>query len=140
MLSASEKIGSLVEQVFAFSISGLPSILAVGVYVLLVPVLVFFLLVDKDTLLNRFSKALPDKKDVLLKIWHEMDFQLANYIRGKAIEILIVGLVSCCFRCSNLILALLAIAVGLSVLIPYIGALVVTIPGVGGSPSMGLLS
>ena len=57
MLSASEKIGSLVEQVFAFSISGLPSILAVGVYVLLVPVLVFFLLVDKDTLLNRFSKA-----------------------------------------------------------------------------------
>ncbi len=130
MLSASEKIGSLVEQVFAFSISGLPSILAVGVYVLLVPVLVFFLLVDKDTLLNRFSKALPDKKDVLLKIWHEMDFQLANYIRGKAIEILIVGLVSyVAFSMFKLnYAALLAIAVGLSVLIPYIGALVVTIP------------
>ena len=127
---ASEKIGSLVEQVFAFSISGLPSILAVGVYVLLVPVLVFFLLVDKDTLLNRFSKALPDKKDVLLKIWHEMDFQLANYIRGKAIEILIVGLVSyVAFSMFKLnYAALLAIAVGLSVLIPYIGALVVTIP------------
>ena len=56
--------------------------------------------------------------------------QFANYIRGKAIEILIVGAVS---YVAFLILglnyaALLALAVGLSVLIPYIGAAVVTVP------------
>ena len=59
MLSASEKIGSLVEQLFSFSIAGLPSILAVGVYVLLVPVLVFFFLIDKVIILDALSKVLP---------------------------------------------------------------------------------
>ena len=130
MLSASEKIGSLVEQLFSFSIAGLPSILAVGVYVLLVPVLVFFFLIDKLIILDALSKILPAKRNVLSTIWKEMDLQLANYIRGKAIEIFIVGFVSyIAFVMLNLnYAALLAIAVGLSVLIPYIGALVVTIP------------
>jgi putative permease len=63
-------------------------------------------------------------------IWSEMDMQFANYVRGKAIEILIVGLAS---LLAFLILdlnyaALLALLVGLSVLIPYIGATVVTLP------------
>ena len=63
-------------------------------------------------------------------IWSEMDMQFANYVRGKAIEILIVGLAS---LLAFLILglnyaALLALLVGLSVLIPYIGATVVTVP------------
>ena len=129
MLSASEKIGSLVEQLFSFSIAGLPSILAVGVYVLLVPVLVFFFLIDKVIILDALSKVLP-AQNVLSTIWKEMDMQLANYIRGKAIEICVVGFVSyIVFVMLNLnYAALLAIAVGLSVLIPYIGALVVTIP------------
>jgi putative permease len=59
-----------------------------------------------------------------------MNTQLANYVRGKAIEIVIVGTVS---LVAFLILgvkyaALLALLIGLSVLIPYIGATVVTIP------------
>jgi putative permease len=64
------------------------------------------------------------------QIWHEMNLQTANYVRGKALEIVIVGVVS---YVSFLVLgldyaALLALLVGLSVLIPYIGAAVVTIP------------
>ena len=63
-------------------------------------------------------------------IWNEMNMQFANYVRGKAIEIVIVGMVS---FVAFLILglqyaALLAMLIGLSVLIPYIGATVVTIP------------
>jgi putative permease len=63
-------------------------------------------------------------------IWDEMDIQFANYIRGKAIEILIVGVVSfVAFLFLDLkYAALLASLVGLSVLIPYIGATLVTIP------------
>ena len=63
-------------------------------------------------------------------IWDEMDMQFANYVRGKAIEILIVGIVSfVVFLFLDLkYAALLASLVGLSVLIPYIGATLVTIP------------
>ena len=58
------------------------------------------------------------------------EYAFANYVRGKAIEIVIVGMVS---FIAFLILglqyaALLAMLIGLSVLIPYIGATVVTIP------------
>jgi putative permease len=63
-------------------------------------------------------------------VWTEMNQQIANYIRGKAVEILIVGAVT---YISFAVLgvnyaALLAVLVGLSVLVPYIGATVVTIP------------
>ena len=59
-----------------------------------------------------------------------MDDQLANYVRGKVVEIAIVGVTAYVLF---LILglnypALLAMIVGLSVLIPYIGATLATIP------------
>jgi putative permease len=59
-----------------------------------------------------------------------MNVQIANYIRGKVIEIIIVGAVSCItFAIMDLRYSLLlGVLVGLSVLIPYIGAAVVTIP------------
>jgi putative permease len=59
-----------------------------------------------------------------------MNVQMANYVRGKAIEILVVGLTSyVTFLIFGLnYAALLALLVGLSVVIPYIGAVVVTIP------------
>ncbi|MET4820539.1 AI-2E family transporter [Endozoicomonas lisbonensis] len=59
-----------------------------------------------------------------------MNSQIANYIRGKAIEIVIVGGVSfVLFALMGLNYAvLLATLVGFSVVIPYIGATVVTIP------------
>jgi len=59
-----------------------------------------------------------------------MDQQIGNYVRGKVLEILIVGIVSyIAFLWLGLdYAALLAMVVGLSVLIPYIGATIVTIP------------
>jgi putative permease len=73
---------------------------------------------------------LPEKRSVMTAIWSEMNIQFANYIRGKAIEILIVGSLSyIIFLILGLnYAALLALLVGLSVLIPYIGATVVTFP------------
>ena len=52
------------------------------------------MLKDKDILLSFISNMLPKERKVMTVIWDEMDIQFANYIRGKAIEILIVGLVS----------------------------------------------
>lgn len=126
----SEEVANLAEQLLSLSISSFPSILAIMVYLFLVPLLVFFMLKDKDTLLNFISNMLPKERRVMTIIWNEMDMQFANYVRGKAIEILIIGIVSfVVFLFLDLkYAALLASLVGLSVLIPYIGATLVTIP------------
>jgi putative permease len=130
LVRGSEEVAKLAEQLLSFSISSFPSLLAVMIYIVLVPLLVFFMLKDKDQLLTMLSNMLPRERSVMTVIWNEMDMQFANYVRGKAIEIVIVGVVS---FLAFLILglqyaALLALLIGLSVLIPYIGATVVTIP------------
>ena len=67
---------------------------------------------------------------MLKKVWVEMDGQLSNYARGKAIEIGIVGLAAAIiFMYFGLeYVALLSVLVGFSVLIPYLGAFLVTLP------------
>ena len=62
-----------------------------------------------------------------------MDRQIGNYARGKIWEIIIVGAVAfTVFRLLGLQYALLlAVITGVSVLIPYVGALVVTLPVAG---------
>jgi len=66
----------------------------------------------------------------MAQIWQEMNGQLANYIRGKALEIMIVGISSyIVFAVLDLNYSvLLAFITGFSVVIPYIGATVVAIP------------
>ena len=64
------------------------------------------------------------------RIGVEMNEQMANYVRGKAIEIVVVGVTT---YLAFIVLgiqyaALLALLVGLSVVVPYIGAAVVTVP------------
>ena len=63
-------------------------------------------------------------------IWAEMDVQLSNYVRGKTIEIFIVGIAAAIIFASLGLnyTALLSVLVGLSVIIPYVGAFLVTIP------------
>ena len=90
----------------------------------------FFFLKDRETLVNWMLGFLPRKRRILSHVWHEMDGQIANYVRGKAIEILLVG--GSTFIAFILLdmnyAVLLAVLVGLSVVVPYIGATVVTLP------------
>ncbi len=126
----SQEMANLAEQILSLSISSFPGLLGIMIYLFLVPLLVLFMLKDKDILIGFLSNLLPKERTVMTTIWSEMDVQFANYIRGKAIEILIVGGTSfIAFLILDLnYAALLALLVGLSVLIPYIGATVVTIP------------
>ncbi len=130
MVMARAELGQIGQFVVSFSLSTLPNIVALLIYVVLVPILVFFFLKDRQILLDWASSFLPAERPMLSKIWHEMNDQVANYVRGKAIEILIVGVVSyVTFLVLGLNYAeLLALLVGLSVVIPYIGAAVVTLP------------
>lgn len=127
---ASREVASMAERIVTFSFSTFPSVVVMMVYLVLVPLLVFFMLKDKDELLGLMSSLLPQERPVMWRIWHEMNLQMANYVRGKTIEIVLVGVVS---YATFLVLglqyaALLGLLVGLSVVIPYIGAMVVTIP------------
>ena len=126
----SEEMANLAEQVLSLSLSSFPGLMGIMIYLFLVPLLVLFMLKDKDVLIGFLSNMLPQERTVMTTIWSEMDIQFANYVRGKAIEILIVGTVSfAAFLLLDLnYAALLALLVGLSVLIPYIGATVVTLP------------
>lgn len=127
---ANTEFSRLGQWVFALSVAQLPNVVGILIYVVLVPILVFFMLLDKDKILAWLAAFLPAQRPLMRKVWVEMNDQVANYARGKAIEILVVGAVSyIAFVIMGLEYAvLLGIMVGLSVLVPYIGAAVVTIP------------
>ncbi|WGV99571.1 AI-2E family transporter [Vibrio sp. YMD68] len=118
------------ESVVKGSLASLVSLATLAVYLILVPLLVFFLLKDKKEMVAMASGVLPRNRRLADKVWVEMNQQISNYIRGKVLEILIVGGASyITFAILDLRYAvLLAVAVGFSVLIPYIGAAAVTVP------------
>jgi putative permease len=126
----SVELASIGQSILSFSLANLPILLIILLYFVLVPLLVFFFLKDGDSMLSWAGSLLPKERPVMSKIWVEMNQQIANYVRGKVIEILVVAAVSCVsFVILDLKYAmLLGLAVGLSVVIPYIGAVVVTIP------------
>lgn len=118
------------QMILSISLASIPTLITLIIYLVLVPLLIYFFLMDKDKLLGWMLRYLPSHHGALKKIWAEVHVQLGNYIKGKAVEILIVTIVSyLMFAIIHLQYAfLLAAAVGVSVLIPYIGALLVTIP------------
>ncbi|WP_286238976.1 AI-2E family transporter [Neptuniibacter halophilus] len=127
---AATELSQMGQWVVTFSLNSITNIIALLIYLVLVPILVFFFLKDGASLANWWVSFLPEKREMMTKVWVEMDDQIANYIRGKAIEIIVVGAVTYVtfvFLGINYA-ALLGILVGLSVLIPYIGAALVTLP------------
>ncbi|WP_434356434.1 AI-2E family transporter [Parasalinivibrio latis] len=124
------RVLGLGETVVKSSLSSLVNLAALAVYLILVPLLVFFLLKDKREMLLMFQRFLPKERQLATKVGEEMNQQISNYIRGKVTEIVIVGAVSyVTFAILDLrYAALLSVLTGFSVLIPYIGAAAVTIP------------
>lgn len=125
-----DRIVALGQQLLSASVSSLGSLASLLIYLILVPLMVFFMLKDKFLLMENLSPLLPTQRRLIKQVGTEMNLQIANYIRGKVIEIVIVGTVSAVtFALMDLRYALLlGVLVGFSVLIPYIGAAVVTIP------------
>ena len=111
-------------------LSSIPSVLAAIVYLILIPLMVFFFLKDREQLTGWFASFLPAKRPLLERIWSELNLQFANYARGKGIEVLIIGGASyVVFAIFSLnYAALLGLLVGFSVIVPYIGAALVTVP------------
>ena len=125
-----DNLSDLGQNVLSVSLASVPAVVSILVYLILVPLMIFFFLKDKKIVIEWTANFLPKDRQLVNEIWVEMDAQIGNYIRGKFNEILIVGSVSyIAFVILGLNYAfLLAMIVGLSVLIPYIGAAIVTLP------------
>lgn len=118
------------QKLVTISLSSAVDIFTVMVYLVVVPLLVFFLLKDKQQILNWFTRFLPEERGLAYQVWKDVDVKMGNYIRGKLLEIVIVGLATFLpLKVMGLnYAATLSLFVGLSVIIPYVGAVAVTIP------------
>ncbi len=130
MTVVQSELGRIGQRILTISVASVRTLAIFLVYLILVPLMVFFMLRDKDLLLNWFRQFLPEDYRLSAQVWHDVDRQIGNYIRGKCIEILVVWAVT------TLVFAIIGLEshvlfgflVGLSVLIPYVGATVMTFP------------
>lgn len=124
------EIADFSQDLLGQTIASVVGVIAFTVYLILMPLLVFFFLKDKESILKWASRFMPRERGLVTRVWQEVDSQLGNFIRGKFWEILIVwGVTYATFMFMGLNYAMvLGFLVGVSVLIPYIGAAVMTFP------------
>lgn len=118
------------QNVLSLSAASVVGIVSALIYLFLVPLMVFFFLKDKQVLISWFLQFMPRDRHLTVRVWEEVDVQIGNYVRGKFAEIFILWFVSyATFAALGLNYAmLLAVLMGLSVIIPYVGATMVTFP------------
>jgi len=126
----SNEIASIGQLVVSQSLSSVVNLFTLMVYMVVVPLLVFFFLKDKENIILWLSRFLPKEDGLATKVWMDVDVKIGSYIRGKLLEMFIVGIVTYIpLKIFDLqYAALLSLFVGLSVIIPYVGAVAVTIP------------
>jgi len=123
-------IADLGQRILSVSVASVVGLITAGIYLVLMPLLVFFFLKDKVLIIDWFSQFLPQDRTFPKQVWGDVDRQISNYVHGKFGEVVIVW-AACLvtFNAFGLQYAmLLSVLVGLSVIVPYIGAVVVTIP------------
>ncbi len=128
--SVRQQITSFSQSLVTSSLSGAASVITVVIYVVLLPILVFFFLKDKTLLLQWVKGFLPRENELAVRVWKDVDSQIGNYIRGKFWEIMLVWIVTfATFSYLEIQYSmLLSVLVGISVIVPYVGAVIVTIP------------
>ena len=124
------EVASVGQMVVSKSLSSVVNLFTLLVYMVVVPLLVFFFLKDKQRIIQWLSRFLPKEDGLATKVWKDVDIKIGSYIRGKLLEVVIVGIVTYIpLKIFDLqYAALLSLFVGLSVIIPYVGAVAVTIP------------
>jgi len=118
------------DKILSYSMASVRGLIIFLVYLVLMPLMVFFFLKDKGMLVGWVTGYLPKNRDLASQVWQEVDLQIGNYIRGKFWEILIIWAASwIVFYGLGLKFAMLiGLLVGLSVIVPYIGVTVTVIP------------
>ena len=128
--SFNNELVDLGQKLVSVSLNSVVDVFTLMVFLVVVPLLVFFLLKDKTLILTWLCRFLPDERGLAYEVWKDVDIKIGQYIRGKMIEILIVGVatyIPLAVMGLNYA-ATLSLFVGISVIIPYVGAIAVTIP------------
>lgn len=122
--------GKLAQNILSISMASVMRLITLLLYLIIVPLLVLFFLKDKEKIIHWFTGFLPRDRSLAVQVWENVNIQIGNYVRGKTWEIIIIGVVTFgVFAFLKLQYAMvLGAIVGFSVLIPYVGAVVVTIP------------
>ena len=124
------ELTNLGQRIVSLSLASVVGAITFFVYLILLPLMVFFFLKDKELILKWLGQFLPDERRLARVVWADLDIKIASYIRGKFIEILVIWFstfIAFAFMGLNFSM-LLSLLVGLSVIVPYVGATVVTIP------------
>ena len=125
------KGATLVEGVF----SSLMGAVSVAVFLLVVPVVAFYLLLDWDHMVARIDSLLPrDHAPTVRRLAREIDAVLSAFVRGQLSVCLVLGIYySAALMLAGLQFGLVVGAIaGAITFIPYIGAII------GGSLAVGL--
>jgi len=77
-------------RMLSLSLASVMWLITIIVCLIFVPFLVFFFLKDKNFILAWIRKLLPDDLNLTTSVWYEVNYQIANHIRGKGWEILII--------------------------------------------------
>lgn len=133
MFVVQQDLLSYTQSLISGSAQSFAGLLVAVIYLFLVPMMVFLFLKDKRIIIDWCLRFLPRDVHLVKRVWLEVDSQIANYVRGKFLEVFLLWAVSyISFSLLDMNYAmLLSVLMGLSVVIPYIGATLVTIPVLG---------
>ncbi|RIY31511.1 hypothetical protein CJP74_07050 [Psittacicella melopsittaci] len=108
----------------------LQNVAYIAVNTFLVPFMAFLMLVDYAPLKANFIRFLPQSSELADGVFKEFMSQLDNYVRGKVIEFIIMTVLSfVAFAFFGLKYnLLLSTLIGISVIIPYLGVIIATVP------------
>ena len=118
------------QYIVQFGLQAIPNVIQLILYFVLVPLLVYFFLMDRRPIVDWCQQYMPKNRMLVDGVWREVNQKIGSYIRGRVLEVILVGIVtSLVFYVLGMPYAfLLGLLVGLSVIIPYVGAVVVTVP------------
>lgn len=128
--SLNSSMGTIGQFALSVSITSVSSVVNAIVYLILVPFLIYFLLMDKYDLTAWLGQYAPRNRGLIQKVWLDINSQFASYVRGRVIQI-IIGIILnyIVFEFFGLRYAmLLSVVVGVAVIIPYIGSILGSIP------------
>jgi len=122
-----EKLG---RQAVTRSLVFVSGLFDVAIYVFLVPLLILLFLKDKNNIVCWLGQFIPTQSQLFMKVLVDIDTQMGNFIRGKFLEMLIIGVASvAAFVILDLRFGvLMGLISGISVLIPYLGILMAIPP------------
>ena len=101
------------------------------IYLIIVPIFTFLMLANKSALQKRvLTYILPNRQNIIKEFWPSINSQIAGYIRGKVVHIIIIAIANTlAFKIMGLNYGtLLGVGVGLSVVVPYVGAVLIGVP------------